>query len=1193
MAAPYFKQISSLPFYAMDLDASAAPYWAGYLAGPNFKVTPIAYPSTVWNDDGGTFIFMNEAPKDTVEFYKGLTSLLPNLSPTKNIRMLWIYNPKDSWQYWQYDFIKAKASGNEQDLSWTVERNASFSVGTYSVQIAAGAPFTLEDAKTLAISFPTDQVTFTTYNGSFEPQGADVSIPLWGKTIGTFQVYLKLSHSNFDGLNVMLRYGFVGESSESNPFGGVEMLDMPLFKFQSEQKTMDLLLSFCPVSPTVQDRCYLSFFPYDNSVPPTFNAGFVTTQGAMSTLTPAHIQTPFHPAKLVFNKTPTSDPNGGQSGQHAYHITPDGAFDFEIIAQPSGKPIQLINGLSAQEFIHMPTHKAICFFKAGQPAFKGGAPEHDSNKNISHLLSDSGTTAHLSILTESTLDKSTYYAQSNQASLFKQDEHTDSNFLNYHGDMPVVEMPQYTMGSGDAPKTYAMGCYHAINSRQAELSKKVEANAISLFRRYQIGQIGTKPTPPPITMALATTTEAAEPHYTYTPSGLKATLTPDGQNWSEVQIASMKETTGITSFSNGQALPQPIIYVGSTDGFPPSGTFQIDIEGTSTDVNYTGMTSGSFTGCSGGTGTLKQGSLVTSSLFPVALPVGPKFQDVLQSNQVFFVASNAKTFMADSQNFYNSHDIPNIVVADWPFEISPKHWRPATSASPTIMIFKYCDRSLKDMAGDTRCWSWPEAAEFNNSLSSTQQALKALLKKPLTDVPTDPLNIFYNDVVMNPNWNGFLFLNANVPLNELPPQIEGLAAGIDASLFFGHHIGVNLSPVKAQAGPPKMSPSAFFGYINYNASPTTDAAMPTGNYEFQVDELKVAFANSQIRSFNSKIQVTLNQLFGEQSTAANAGINNNIFLNGTYQHHDGVATYIFKSAGDTVYNINSPILNSVDITGAQFITLIPKGGLGDDIHTRFIFSGSIAFKKMTSTDGSEVTGVDLFSYDKLPFDNMWLDMSFNVNHPTSSRSILFDVSSLTFRKEGMVLHEAESYPFASQFPIKLKGLVQSTGSSSKVGKGYLNAAMPTEFVGTKDNYYALEYDLSLGTMGGLAPKKAFTAHLLLCWTPQENYVAPTTGKSYPAELRMKLPFTGSGGKDMLDIEGIIKLGLEGIQVFAADGAYTIKIRDFGLHILSLSIPPSGTTDIFLFGDPHTGGSALGWYAAYNKDVSNSQSPYSS
>lgn len=83
-------------------------------------------------------------------------------------------------------------------------------------------------------------------------------------------------------------------------------------------------------------------------------------------------------------------------------------------------------------------------------------------------------------------------------------------------------------------------------------------------------------------------------------------------------------STTIDTPSDGLQLPQPVIYVLDTSGFPTSGQLSIETpEGPFTTVTYTGITPSSFTGVSGGSGTLATAYFVSplvtlpSSTIPV------------------------------------------------------------------------------------------------------------------------------------------------------------------------------------------------------------------------------------------------------------------------------------------------------------------------------------------------------------------------------------------------------------------------------------------------------------------------------------------------------------------------------------------------------------------------------------------------
>jgi hypothetical protein len=68
-----------------------------------------------------------------------------------------------------------------------------------------------------------------------------------------------------------------------------------------------------------------------------------------------------------------------------------------------------------------------------------------------------------------------------------------------------------------------------------------------------------------------------------------------------------------TTIAVGTSLPQSTIYVNPYYAFPSSGTFQVVSSAGAQNISYTGTTTNgtyttSFTGCTGGTGTLTQGS---------------------------------------------------------------------------------------------------------------------------------------------------------------------------------------------------------------------------------------------------------------------------------------------------------------------------------------------------------------------------------------------------------------------------------------------------------------------------------------------------------------------------------------------------------------------------------------------------------
>lgn len=78
-------------------------------------------------------------------------------------------------------------------------------------------------------------------------------------------------------------------------------------------------------------------------------------------------------------------------------------------------------------------------------------------------------------------------------------------------------------------------------------------------------------------------------------------------------------TTTIAAGSNGAVLPVATLSVASTTGFPTSGTVEVvTSDGRPTRVTYTGLGTGTLTGCSGGQGTLATGGSVHTVIPEVA-----------------------------------------------------------------------------------------------------------------------------------------------------------------------------------------------------------------------------------------------------------------------------------------------------------------------------------------------------------------------------------------------------------------------------------------------------------------------------------------------------------------------------------------------------------------------------------------------
>lgn len=507
----------------------------------------------------------------------------------------------------------------------------------------------------------------------------------------------------------------------------------------------------------------------------------------------------------------------------------------------------------------------------------------------------------------------------------------------------------------------------------------------------------------------------------------------------------------------------------------------------------------------------------------------------------------------------------------WEFDLNPWRW----AEHQTILIFKFCNKTLAQAVADPSQWSAP--GEFNASPAATAQQIAQIVADARTRQKTDSdLTYFVQTVLDDPTWSGIIALNALVPLSGLPEQMRALAAGIDPAQFQAHHVGVSVTPVTPGGATFTAAPSSIFGLIDYE---DTAPLVSGDDYAFKVNTLKVLIANSQVAGFSSHVELLVNKLFGEPATQIGAA-DNNLGFDGYYQKsHDTsssgkeIGTYSFVTTGPTAYAVSSGVLDQVAITGATFVTL---PGTTDDnpvVDATFLLNGAIAFKPQK--------GFDLFSFGPeqitqtieqgLSYRSLSIDMSFDEATP-SYRMFLFDAAALVVDPATSL---ARSASLVSHFPMKLTGLIQGQGGVSPDSLGFMPVDMPIQGSTVSAPWFGLRFDLDLGTPGALAAATGFSAGLLLAWAPNPSGSTVYCGLSLPGV---------SGGQRSISLEGVLSLVFGGISFVVAPPTYLIQLSNIALKVLSVTFPPNGQVNMTLFGNPAQQSSgALGWFAAYLKN----------
>jgi hypothetical protein len=260
------------------------------------------------------------------------------------------------------------------------------------------------------------------------------------------------------------------------------------------------------------------------------------------------------------------------------------------------------------------------------------------------------------------------------------------------------------------------------------------------------------------------------------------------------------------------------------------------------------------------------------------------------------------------------------------------------------------------------------------------------------------------------------------------------------------------------------------------------------------------------------------------------------------------------------------------------------------VDSRFSFSGRLNFRP--------VPGFDLFSFgsswadgqakagDGLFFSNLYITMSFDLG-ATGERRFGFDPGFITFDPKESVARPASLY---SNFPLSITGLISGRDDKAPADLGFLPINVPdAQLLGLSGPWYALQFQLNLGTLGALAGEAGLVAAPLFAWSPGSGGSVP---EACNAAVGIKLPGAGGGQARLFSLQGILKLSISDIEWLFGETqegtrAYLLKFSRIALQFFGIKFPPGGNTVFFLFGDPAPGApqSNLGWYAAYAKKSS--------
>jgi hypothetical protein len=1191
MGVPVFNKVSN-QVYALSIlsETGLSNYWAGYFTRQQSQLGNSVSTTNIWQDTSGFYLFLDAIPADWILFTNQLNAVLTNLGPPTLLRLVWISQVGQASPNWQITTAQAQSTGTGATITWLLTRSLNFTFGTYVLSINGQSALNyLNDSNGGGIGFA-GQSLFNGINGGYTC--SNLQIPFSGTSLGAFGGLVNINVPNnstdadvWNALNIGLQYAaapgsFVSEleviAGNDDPniafVNAAQLLFMPVFTRQTTAFSFGLL--FDPLTPLIATRTALQFFGQGLGTPPTFTSYLRSTLGYSIQLTPLVANQAIPSAQFVLGAAPVQGSNN--DGGISYHFSPDGAFQLNVITPPSAKKAvtantQIMFGLSGIEYANLSGGNYMAVFQGGQKAFVADVTTSSSQApNVSDALTAVATTSHMTVMAMNiTSTNPVYFAQPRQAPLFSGKNHRSDNILDFNP-MPACSI---AFNVQQRPPVFPVGIYAGLTGNQSPLASFFENTSLAPYRHYCLGNaygVGAslQGSDGEVLQAPIRRERSVDDPLGVTPQGLVAELTTDysafdglilgnmpGTNYPKVDLSAMQgrfteamqsnQLFFVAANVNELMLGTSVRYMLTIDEQPlllalnvPQATITA-VYATLTGATQPFETEAAFIACIG----TAAGSYLNSFLFVAG--------------------------------------ILKVEMDGWTFQLSPRSWR-TNADSPTLMIAKFCNRSLVELVNDSSSWAWPEVATpANGNIGQTQTTLLKIVNDAgAIDAPV-PLRLFYNTVLSNPNWNGFLFLNAPVDIAELPDDLKFLTAGIDLTQFYAHHIGFSQTPFTIQSGAPVLEQTAAFGLINYEDKLDlyADESIPFG---FKTMRLRARFANAALVDFSAEVELMLNQLLGAALSKQEAARGNNLIIEGSYQKVGGAPSYSFTLIDQNIFSANYAALTQVEVLSVQLIT----GGdtSGSNVLTTFILSGNFSFASFPA--------FDLFSYGLdtsnnttgyLRFSGLSIDMSFSMLTPTEQTFVLresatsFDMTASIPRQNSLL----------NNFPLTVSSLIVSPntaeeGTSPKgltpEDMGYTSVGADIDQTPMRPIWYGLVYTLDMGTFGALTGNQSFKISVLAAWSTSKSI------DNLSVYVGLKLPGISAFGGSF-PLQGVLKLGFRNFvfETYPAENnltGYLLRMRNFALSVLVWSFPP-GNADLVLFGQPGNPKGSLGWYAAYS------------
>jgi hypothetical protein len=1146
------------------------------------------FSSTAWTSptDQGYFAFF--APSATRDWDSFATGVRQAFAGTQNSQLGWFEEVESAVKA-----VTLVTIGDQGTAAPYVSTAFSLTFNNVAFQVV-GSPFpsnrnnvTFDDsANAFVIDNPNSSTVTLAVKPPNEPQTqiqatANVTLPLDDANIlNAASVNTTYSFTPLDLIAFEAGCMYFGPGANQQ----LTALNYPMFRAAAGASSQNLGISgwLDVLAPLSGERSYFRFT--DSKLGSFFTAPNGETFALATTNTDIDTS-----SRFVFANRPIA----AAMDTGTYYLTPAGQFgllrDDGKTEATAATPVDLLCGVTGTEFLNATLSIDSLLFTAGQPAFQKTTPSNDPKVPPKFLDGMDGNVTTSWVQMVSTTGK--YVSQPQESPLYNQDG-TNSALL---GDAaPASGLTVYLLNFLPLPSWQAnTGAVEATAGSVSPMVPMVPYSGLELG-----------------------TADLADPYLEIESNALNPTRKLTFTNAQATVTANARANGEMVEFLNADALKYAMTPQGMLAGLDAQQVWQ------ATRIALSGA--------------LQQNDPDVVLQFT---EMGDQIRQALLQNQIFLVMSTLTDPETNEPLFAFAGPDQTINIAGWPFSLSPAGTA-ATNGTPPIVIQKfYPGQSIADLVNDVSLWSQPDVFNDPNGFTAAQaQAyLQELIQQACesvyseSDCPNgvpsgqpDTKSLYYNfyQVVTDKNFSGLLAVNANMQLDKLPVAIKAVTGGMtkpgadgpesNIAAFRVHHVGVAINDT-AEWATPRLAQSSLFGLVDYEKPAADSSALTAGglavNYNFEVEYLRALFTNSELNSFSCKINLTINNLFGTDVTLdkesntellgqVSGDDSNVVIITGSYQSQGdpdegdstGQGVYSFIAEGNFPFTFaENKYLKDITLTKLQFSfdQEVPDDSAGlaattstSNIQASFGIWGSMQF--------NEYKALDIFSFDKLTFNDLGITVSFDLIVPAPPASPSTQDLALTFSPGDLRLDLANSpakkgdTSLLSLLPFKLKSFLYNQHPAEQTVSDLNYTALrsiPLDpgFTLIDQFNYGLIFDLDLGSLGALVGSlEAFKFSFLVGWLTDDTDGGIAFGVQLPE----------ADGKLEIKIEGVLELAIEYFQLKyvtptdGSDNMLVVGLNNSYMKVLGQRLPPTGLIDFALFA-PTTGAARIGWLAAFN------------